>query len=431
MTLDLENYQTTFNEASQALNDGDSRKAFQSLRSILRYPGHPLLSEYWGQSFGLFAEIAKIFVGDEFAIKIRQVVDRPDDIEALYDLGYDLIEYGLPEISSTVLTRANTIEPGHAEIVCELVCGLEKDSLHAEACRILRSDANLLTNNFICRYLLAFNSIMTGNLVEPQQILPSLQTSEDETEAFMAARIANILQRSELLKGCSTLDLQDLRGWHYVLTDGLLLHIYTAGFNEGMNGRYAYVQDSYPLIREGIERLIAVLNTWEIKIPQVFILPDENSAILARAIARILACPVVEWKDEETNAPGLVVAYDLGKLESDLLEQLSDRHPGQLLWSHAICWTEDLPFAADFTTYLYQFNTTPWDRNIGDENFNDTDKSSEEIITEIVNATIDPDDLADLDSLLKIALRVKNVPHLSDYRLKQYVGSPVSSSRFL
>ena len=39
--------------------------------------------------------------------------------------------------------------------------------------------------------------------------------------------------------------------------------------------------------------------------------------------------------------------------------------------------------------------------------------------------------MADLDSLLKIALRVKHVPHLSDYRLQQYVGSPVPSSRFL
>ncbi len=431
MTLDLENYQTTFNAASQALADGDSQQAFQSLRSILRYPGHPLLTEHWGQAFGLFAEIAKIFVGDEFAVKIQKVVKNADDIEALYDLGYDLIEYGLPEISSTVLNRANTIEPGHAGIVCELVCGLEKDSLHAEACRVLRADANLLTNNFICRYLLAFNSIMTGNLVEPKQILPSLQTSQDETEAFMAAKIANILQRSELVKGYSTLDGQDLRGWHYVLTDGLLLHISSAGFNEGMNGRYAYVQDRYSLIREGMERLIAVLNAWEVKIPQVFVLPDKNSEILARAIASRLACPVVEWQDEETNAPGLVVAYDLGTLESDLVEQLVDRHPEQFLWSHAVCWTEDLPFAADFTTYLYQINTAPWEPSIGEENFNDIDKSSEEIIAEILNVTLDPEDMADLNNLLKIALRVNNVPHLSDYRLKQYVGSPVPSSRFL
>jgi hypothetical protein len=431
MTLDLENYQTTFTEASQALNNGDSQQAFRSLRTILRYPGHPLLTAYWGQSFGLFAEIARIFVSDEFAAKVQKVADNADDAEALYDLGYDLIEYGLPEISSTVLTRANTISPGYPGIACELVCALEKDSLHAEACRVLRAAPQLLADNFICRYLLAFNSIMTGDLIEPHQILPSLQTSEDETEVFMAARIADILQRAELIQGYSTLDWQDLRGWHYVLTDGLLLHISPDGFNDGMNGRYAYVQDRYPLIREGIARLIAVLNAWEIKIPQVLVLPDRNSTILAHAIATILACPVVEWNDLEPDVPGLVVAYDLGMLESDLLEQLSDRYTGQFLWSHASCWTEDLPFAADFTTYLYQFNTAPWDRNIGTENVNNADKSNEEIIEEIINATLDRESMKDLDSLLKIAARVKNVPHLSDYRLKQYVGSPVPSSRFL
>lgn len=431
MILDLENYQTTFNEASQALNDGDTQQAFRSLRTILRYPGHPLLAEHWKQSFGLFAEIAKIFVSDEFAGKAQKVAENTDDAEALYDLGYDLIEYGLPEISSTVLTRANTIAPGYPGIVCELVCALEKDSLHAEACRILKADPQLLVDNFICRYLLAFNSIMTGDLVEPRQILPSLQTSEDETEAFMAERIAGVLQRAELIQGCSPLDWQDLRGWHYVLTDGLLLHVSPDGFNDGMNGRYAYVQDRYSLIREGIARLIAVFNAWEIKIPQVLVLPDRNSAILARAIARILACPVIEWNDLEPDVPGLVVAYDLGTLESDILEQFSDRHPGQFIWSHASCWTEDLPFAADFTTYLYQFNTAPWDRNIGSEKFDDVDKNDEELVSEIVNATLGSQSMEDVDSLLEIVVKVKNVPHLSDYRLKQYVGSPVPSSRFL
>lgn len=199
-----------------------------------------------------------------------------------------------------------------------------------------------------------------------------------------------------------------------------------------MNGRYAYVQDSYSLVREGIERLMAVLNAWEIKISQVLVLPDRNSTILASAVAKILGCPVVEWNDLAPDALGLVVAYDLGTLESELLEQLCDRYPGQLLWSHASCWTEDLPFTADLTTYLYQFNTAPWERqNIGEENFADAGKSDEELIEQIVNANLDRESMDDIDRLLKIALRVKNVPHASDYRLKQYVGSPVPSSRFL
>jgi hypothetical protein len=432
MTLDLENYQTTFNEASEAFNNGELGKAFQSIEDILRYPGHPLLTEYWQQTFELFAKVSKIFDIDEFTIDIKKIAKNADDIQALYQLGYNLIEWGLPHLSSTLLTRANTLAPGHVGIIIELVGALEQDSLYAEACRVLRAAPQLVTDTFICRYLLAFNSIMTGDLVEPQRISPSLQTSKDEIEALLGARIANILQRAELLKDYSTLDGQDLRGWHYVLTDSLLLHISTAGFNEGMNGRYAYVQDSYSLIREGIERLISVLDTWEVEISQVFVLPDENSRILAHAIARILACPVVEWNDGETNAPGLVVAYDLGKLESDLVKQLHARHSGQFLWSHAICWTKELYFAADFTTYLYQFNTAPWDRKIGLENTDDVaQKSKEELIEEIVNTTLDRSEMSDLDSLLKIVKRVKDVPHLSDLRLKQDIGSPVPSSRFL
>jgi hypothetical protein len=81
---------------------------------------------------------------------------------------------------------------------------------------------------------------------------------------------------------------------------------------------------------------------------------------------------------------------------------------------------------------LYQFNTAPWDRKIGLENTDDVaQKSKEELIEEIVNTTLDRSEMSDLDSLLKIVKRVKDAPHLSDYRLKQDIGSPVPSSRFL
>jgi hypothetical protein len=432
MTIDLENYQATFKEASDALDSGDAKHAFQTLKGILYYPGHIFLSKYWREAFGLFAEIVRVFAGDEFALKVQKVAEEADDINALYNLGYDLIESDLPEISATVLARANTITPGSPAIVSELVCALEKISFHAEACRVLREVPNLLVDNFICRYLLAFNSIMTGIFTEAQEILPTLQQqSQDATEAFMAERIAGTLQRAELLEGISTLDLQDLRGWHFVLTNALLLHISDYGLNEGMNGRYAYVQDNYSLIREGMQRLILVLNTWKISMPKVFVLPDRNSAILAHAMAKILSCPLETWSVEGNDSPGIIVVYDLGRLEPELLEQLQEHHPGQLLWSHASCWTEDMPFAADLTTYLYQFNVAPWEPGLGEQNIDDSPEACiEELAEEIVNSTLSSEALDDIDNLLKVAATVKDYRSQGGYRLKQWLGSPVPSSRF-
>jgi len=42
----------------------------------------------------------------------------------------------------------------------------------------------------------------------------------------------------------TSLDRQDLRGWHYVLTGGILASLSPYGFDDGMTGRWAYLSDS-------------------------------------------------------------------------------------------------------------------------------------------------------------------------------------------
>ena len=439
MTSSLESYQTAYSEASQALNSGNPKQAFNVLQGILGYPGHPVLSEHWQEAFGLFKEVSRAFADEDFCSKVQKVTEKSDDTGALYDLGYDLVESSVCGIAATVLNRANYIEPGNPAFVSELVCALEKIGLHAEACRVLREVPNLLATNFTCRYLLAFNSIMVGNLAEAKQILPSLQQSQDAKEISMAETITGMLQRADALQAVSPLDAKDLRGWHYVLNDAVLLHVSPHNLNQGMNGRYGFVQDSYLFIREGIERLIQVLNTWKISISKVFILPEVNSSILGRAVAKILSCPLEIWSEENSQSPGLIVAYDLSKLETGLLETLQKRHPEQVIWSHASCWTTEIPVAADLTTYLYQFNILPWERGLEEQQLDDSSQETIEQLSEMIVAqAISHENLNDLNELLSIATAVNNFPSQDDistlsqshYRLKQLVGSPVSSKRF-
>jgi hypothetical protein len=439
MTSSLESYQTAYSEASQALNSGNPKQAFNVLQGILGYPGHPVLSEHWQEAFGLFTEVSRAFADEDFCSKVQKVTEKSDDTGALYELGYDLVESSVCGIAATVLNRANYIEPGNPTFVSELVCALEKIGLHAEACKVLHEVPNLLAANFTCRYLLAFNSIMVGNLAEAKQILPSLQQSQDAKEISMAETIAGMLQRADALKSVSPLDAKDLRGWHYVLNDALLLHVSPNNLNQGMNGRYGWIQDSYLFIREGIERLIQVVNTWDISIPKVLVLPEVNSSILGRAVAQILSCPMEIWSEENSQSPGLIVAYDLSKLETGLLEKLQKRHPEQVLWSHASCWTTEIPVAADLITYLYQFNILPWERGLGEEQLDDSSQETLEQLSEMIVAqVIYCEDLNNLNDLLSIATAIKNFRSQDDslqltqsnYRLKQLVGSPVSSKVF-
>jgi len=56
--------------------------------------------------------------------------------------------------------------------------------------------------------------------------------------------VRRILARAGTARAVTSLDRQDLRGWHYVLTGGVLATLSPYGFGAGMTGRWAYLSDS-------------------------------------------------------------------------------------------------------------------------------------------------------------------------------------------
>lgn len=95
------------------------------------------------------------------------------DPKALYDLGYQLVEYHLNGFAAVTLLRASQQKRGDEQITTELVCALEKMGQNAEACRMLR-DSGLVEKSPMCRYLLIFNSVLSGDLAEARAQLPRL-----------------------------------------------------------------------------------------------------------------------------------------------------------------------------------------------------------------------------------------------------------------
>jgi hypothetical protein len=261
----------------------------------------------------------------------------------------------------------------------------------------------------------------------------------------MQAALAGMLERAGALQGVAPLDARDLRGWHFVVTGGLLLHISPFGLDEGMNGRYAYTQDSEARCLEGIRRAGAALSAWKLSPPRVFVLPDRASAALARAAAAVLGLPEAPWPEGGTPEPGLIVAYDLRRLDGEVLQSLKDHRPGQILFAHAACWTEEPPFVADLTTYLYQMNAAPWDARLGFDPEKQAaievpaDESSVETLAErIANASLEEGALADLAALAAFAEAAAHAGGdaalgamlTGGARRRQREGSPVKSSRF-
>jgi hypothetical protein len=367
----MSDYSTLRMQASEALNAGNAQEAFSLFRHVLRYPGAPELAEAarWKENWEVFARIITAMGDRRLGELVRRATSRPGDVKALYALGYQLIEQSAHELAATVLLRAYRQLPSQEPVLFELIAALEGMGNHAEAVRILREQPERVENHFMCRYLLTYNELMSGNLDEARHLFPGLEAllarvgtkaREFQDFSFMVERIRQMLARADAVRGATPLDLEDLRGWHFVVSGGVLLHLSPYGFKEGMRGRYAFLQDSEELCLEGIRRVGRVLAQTGRRPPRVFVLPDRDSAILAHATARVLGLPAVPWPEQGSEEPGLIVAYDLGTLEKPLLEGLRHHHPGQVLWSHALEWTGEPPFTADLTTFLYQMNTSPW-----------------------------------------------------------------------
>jgi hypothetical protein len=441
----------SFPEARQAALDalarGDARQAFGHVHfHLANDPAIATDRDRWCEAFDLFARISEVLAGEALAAVVRQAVDEPDDVQALYDLGYELIEQGLPGIAATALCRANVLFPNQESILTELAVALESDHRCHDAAHVLREAPDLVEESFFCRYLLAYNALMSGELNEPRRLLPRLLQSEDPQQLFLARRIEGMLVRADALRDATPLDSCDLRGWHLVVTGGLLLHLSPFGFDEGMRGRYAYTQDGPERCLEGLRRLAAVLDAWQLRLSRVWRLEDTDSAALALAAGQVLGCPVQPWPAGGSPQEGLIAVYDLGTLAADTVETLREHRPGQVLWSHASCWTQEPAFAADLTTYLHQYNVPPWGERLRiNPETRETEKvppstaPAEERAAEIVAATLEADALADVPRLLELAQAARRLAgdhapgavRRAGPRCRQGTNSPVPSSRFL
>lgn len=422
--------------------------AYSNIREILDYPGYFYLEDIWDDVIELFDRLISEMIGDDWGDLVKKVIDTPNDVDALYDLAYNLYEEGAHSIAATFLMRANKIKPLDEKIVSELVVNLEFMMLNEEACSLLSNAKELLNSSELCRYLLGFNKMMTGDIDTAKNILPTIQDSKDNDIQTMANSLEGMINRALIIKQNHALNNTDLRGWHMVLNGSILLHLSPYGLDDGMNGRYAYISDSYSLCRHGIETLKAVLEAIKKYPPCILSLPDRSSQILAMATAQVLEKPLKFWDEIDINAEGLIVAYDLNEINSDeVLIEIADHRPGQILWAHASCWTYPFPFAPDITTYLYQQNKSPWgggqmiyNKDTKRVEISEIDKSeTEDLAFQILNAERSDDYFDDVDDIIALiqplkSLNDKSKPGIfciTGKRLHERIGSPVMSNRFI
>jgi hypothetical protein len=387
------------------------------VRARLAWPyGKQVAPNELPEWIAMVARVADHHQLNELSELAHAAVLDPDSPDRLYDLGYALIDGGAPAIAATVLWRCLALVGDSEEVVCELVSALETALAYEDAFAILEHHAALRARSFLCAYLHAFNAAMTGRLDVTRAALTLLHAEAPEHEV-MRATLEAMCERADRVAGVCALDTRDVRGWHYVLTGGLLLHRSPWGVDE-MRGRYAWLNDSADLVAFGLERLVALLGG--APPPCVYAPTGRRHEIVARALAARLGVPLVPWPAIGVPAPGLVALYDLAELPSSEQARLVQRRPGQILFAHASPWTRDSPIAPDVTTVLYQVLEPTWD--------GDGDPAA--LADELVGRVADPE-LADDAPEVWAALAARTWPPAAPaMRSRLWAGGPVPSNRF-
>ncbi|MGV9707188.1 tetratricopeptide repeat protein [Streptomyces sp. NPDC003483] len=336
---------------------------------------------------------------DDLREAAAALVAGPGKGQALYDFGYACVERGLPALAIPALREALLGNPGALTVMRELVSAYEREGRHGDAVEVLTR----YEDDFAAwpdRYLLVHNAIMSGDLPLARSRHGMLPDPTDALWEPPRDRQKRMLERAASAEPVSGLGPTDLRGWQFVLGGTVLGTLSPFGFDAGMTGRYAWLQDSDALCLEGLLRLRALLDAAEVRPRSVSLLPDRDSRILGLAAAEVLGLPA------EAFAPGredtVVVAYDLnGVAETDegpeILKQLFARVPGQVLHEHASNWTDAPVITADSVTLLHQSAVAPWGEQmrVGDDGDVERgpadDRPAERVAAEIVGADPSPE----------------------------------------
>ena len=441
-------YEQIKSETLAALGAGENDVAFRNFRHCIEFGSEIPTgkSKVFADAFAVFTRITEQFGDEDFTNRVRFVAQNPNDVQGLYDLGFGLYEESQFGIAAGVLARADKLAPAEPQIVSELVCALEGFNDCKSAVEVLRRYPKLTGERFLFAYLISFNCLMSGDIasaVEFASTLPKLV--EEEDHEIMAQRIYDFLARAQKVGGVCELDENDLRGWNYVTTGGILTMLSPYGYPDPMRGRFAYLQDSYENIRIGLDSLKTIVEHKRMKPKCIFALPGRNALIVATAASLVFDLPLEQWPTEDgTGKPGIIVGYDFGELELNL-EPLSVHRSNQLLFSHAIQWTLGLPIAPDVVTLQHQALIAPWepgirvDRESAETGKTEADDRAPELIAKEIAEVKISSDAKDVMVEGEEAPPELSVPFLdvlgafprdSGTRQQAWPNSPVKSARF-
>lgn len=365
-----------FASAQERVEAKDLRGAFRSLLELL--DAEPLHLEGLAATAKLAAHLGSREDADRFAA----VLAEPTDPQALYDLGFTLVEQRRPALGVRYLELCVAQAPDHPLVRYELGYALFQAGRFRDALPHLARTAGDSSiagpEPFAANLLMVECHVHLGDLDAARETFDSIDAHGGEQVDAQLDAVAGMIGRAARILGRQR---QDARDWYFIEQGGAVLRV----DHELPSGTVGV-----DWIADVLRRLEALLPALDIEVERVYFTTPETRPIAA-ALAWRLGAGLAEAAEIEPHpdAPSLLVAKDpteLGDAIASLRHHDDDLHLFVLTLDPRI----DQVVAPDVVGFFSGGVQLPWEERLAIEGHSPVDVSARRIAAdEEMRATAD------------------------------------------
>ncbi len=345
-----------FETSVDQLRRGQIRTALSTLLATLeKDPGHVGALEAAGR-------ICRLLGSAEYAQLFEELAARPDDGEALFALGYRLVEEGRPEVAVALLQRGLAGRPDDPQVRQELAYA-RLQAADFTGCLAtlapLQESPDLAETERLDVLLLAAEAAfcatrrdLAQSLLGEADELPPDDGQRERLDALHA-----MVGRS--LRWPSLAGL-GLREWHFVQHAGVILKTAGGFFEDGSRkGRYDVLDLRPDMVAFLLQRLADLLSRLGLE-ARLVAATSPTAAPLAHALAGRLGADVAEDPTERGGRTTLLVAanaLEFGPLSAGL----ATHRPELRLFAVNLDWEHEAPVCPEIAGVLARRVLLPWE----------------------------------------------------------------------
>jgi tetratricopeptide (TPR) repeat protein len=353
-----------FEASVDHVRSGRLRPALTSLLDALTAdPAH-------ADSLEAASKLCRMLGATEDAVLFENLRQRPDDAEALYALGYRLVDQGRPDAAAAFFRRSlarlsnePAQDPTRVHIVRrELAYAEFLDRNFEGALRSLGAislgdglaDAEVLD----VRLLQSEAALYLGRPDLCGQYLEEAEKSvPDDPHRVRIDTVHAMLGRS---RRWPQLKEAGLREWHYIQHAGVLLKTAGGYFEDGSRaGRFEVLELRIDMVAFLLRRLADLAQRlgihWEVIVPA-----SDLAAPMAHALAGLLGVSAAADLTGREGRRGLLLAANAGELEP-LCAGLARNRSSLHVFSLNLDWTRDNTLMPEMVGVLAQRVFLPWE----------------------------------------------------------------------